>query len=235
MSDFIEQCLLSPRQDTLYILDIDSTLVTTHARNQAILRDFCQEYQERFPEECQQLSKLECRLGDYGYHSSLERHQLNLEELECGETLTRFWREHFFSNRYLSLDQATPGAISWVQTLEQQGAPFVYLTARHHHSMWSGTLDSMNKLGFPMSEDRLYLKKNMQDSDAGYKSQLLSQWVEQGSQDHYLLIDNEPVVLHQILKDLPQTHLCWFDLTHSGKMNPPENAYSIKSFLFGSR
>jgi hypothetical protein len=227
----IENRLHQPTQDTLYLLDIDSTLVTTHQRNTAILKEFCRTHSQDFPEECSHINKMECQLGDYGYHSVFARHGLDSQSLDCQPTLSEFWRKHFFSNNYLHHDRPTPGALEWTKKLQQAQVPFIYLTARHHGPMWDGTLSSMAELGFPIAPEILFLKQNLELSDEEYKAQKISQIRQQYPQHQILLIDNEPVVLHKVLQQHSDILLCWYDLTHSGKKEPPPQALAIKDFL----
>lgn len=216
----------------LLVLDIDSTLVTTFQRNQAILDEFCKQQSQLFPEECNKLKMAQCRLGDYGYKTSLNR--LNTPPLsnEFLDQLDIFWRKNFFSNDFLHSDQPTEGAIEFVQHLEKTQVPFVYLTGRHKNTMWPGTLKSLKQLGFPITEDQLILKENLDMKDELYKSAAIEA-LKQNFKDHSLwLIDNEPVILNQIEKDHADVKLVWFESCHSGKMQPPASALKINHFIF---
>ena len=54
--------LLKPSSSHFFILDIDSTLVTTHQRNQKILDDWIKKNKTNFPEDCNALMKAEMSL-----------------------------------------------------------------------------------------------------------------------------------------------------------------------------
>mgnify|MGYP003683776001 CR=1 FL=1 len=213
------------------ILDIDSTLVTTFQRNQVILDQFCKNQQSSFPEEALLLSKAKCKLGDYGYYTALERLEQKPSNTSFMNSLEEFWRKNFFSNDFLFADTPTEGAVQFVQKLEESNIPFVYLTGRHKESMWEGTLSSLEKLGFPINKDILILKKDTSELDEIYKSKIIHSLKETYSDFCIWLIDNEPLILHQAIKDHRDVNLIWFDSCHSGKMQPPKDIPSINSFL----
>lgn len=224
--------LAQPSKNDFFVLDIDSTLVTTHQRNQSILQDWTQQHQGDFPKDCLTLKQATCQFGDYGLRNALERIQFKEENSGSYEHLQHFWRDKFFSNQYLHADLATRGAVDWTQTLEELGVDFVYLTARHKATMWEGTLESLDNLGFPICENTLFLKDDLQDSDEDYKSKELHNILLKSNGKKVWFIDNEPVVLNKIRQDHPLVQLVWFESTHSGKMTPPEGVHSIQNFCF---
>lgn len=223
--------LENPNRQQVFILDIDSTLVTTYQRNQAILETFVNERAADFPEDCENLKIAQCQLGDYGYYTSLMRINFEPKDPSSLKALDQFWHEKFFSNEYLSSDKPTPGAVEWVQSLRDKNIGFIYLTARHSQSMWSGTLKSLEEMGFPINENILFLKKDLSDSDETYKSKILKSFLKKWRDHEAWLIDNEPVVLNKVAENHPEVKLLWFNSTHSGKMQPPPNALEVNSFL----
>jgi hypothetical protein len=224
--------LKKPNKNDFFILDIDSTLVTTHQRNQAILSEWVQNHRTTYPEDCKQLSTAQCEFGDYGLVNALER--IQFREINPGsyELLQEFWRTHFFSNKFLHVDVPTRGAVHWVQELEERGIGFCYLTARHHKAMWEGTLSSLDKMGFPIDETLLYLKKDLQQADEEYKAVQMEKVLLEHAEKSIWFIDNEPVVLNRIHQEFPQVHLVWFESTHSGRMQPPVGVTRISDFRF---
>lgn len=216
-------------QKPYVVIDIDSTLVYTHGRNQAILESFTQQFQKLYPDDCQQLGKVQCQPGDYGYFSALDRGQVQFSSKESEEALQKFWRQCFFSNDYLQHDTPTPGAKDFLLNLQKSQIPFGFLTGRYKGTMWEGTKASFEQHGFPYQEDRLILKEDPQEKDELYKSRVMSDLKKEHNQ--IWLIDNEPVILHQMIEDHPDIKLVWFDCCHSGKKQPPENIPHIKDFL----
>ena len=90
----------------------------------------------------------------------------------------------------------------------------------------------MDKMGFPIDKEKLFLKEDLSLADEDYKSRLISKFVQLYPGLQMVLIDNEPVVLNKVAENHPQVGLVWFELTHSGKMEPPAQALPIQSFIF---
>lgn len=214
-----------------FVLDIDSTLVSTHQRNQAILNKFIAQFGETWADDCAQIQRAQCQFGDYGYMTSLQRVGFSPRSDKVLPALRRFWEEKFFSNEYLHHDLPIEGATEWVHLLKKEQHDFVYLTARHKKTMWDGTLKTMASMGFPIDDGILFLKESLEDSDELYKTKTLTQLRERITSPEIWFVDNEPVVLHSILKDHPDVRLVWYESCHSGKMQPPQEAMVIQSFF----
>ncbi len=226
------ETLKKPEKNNFFILDIDSTLVTTHQRNQAILEDWIKAKSKQFADDCSDLQSAKCQFGDYGLVHALKRVDFKEKNPGSKKDLETFWKTHFFSNKYLHSDVPVRGAVDWIQTLEELGVEFVYLTARHKSTMWDGTLSSLDAMGFPIDESLLFLKENLDHSDEEYKTLLMGELIKDKKDYDLWLIDNEPVVLNRVAQDHPEVKLIWFDSTHSGRMQPPETAFKINSFTF---
>lgn len=224
--------LKNPSSDDFFVLDIDSTLVTTHQRNQAILEKFISDNEKKYPDDCTSLKQAKCQLGDYGLDTCLERINFIGKDPQAKDALQTYWRENFFSNDFLHSDRPVEGAVEWVQYLKTFGVDFIYLTARHKDTMWDGTLSSLKDLGLPISEKNLYLKEDLNKTDEEYKSELMGKLITKNAKKKMWLIDNEPVVLNKILADHPTVELVWFKSTHSGRMTPPEGVLTIENFIF---
>ena len=226
--------LKNPSKSDVFILDIDSTLVTTHQRNQTILDAWVSQHKKEYREDCNQLQNSKCQFGDYGLRNLMTR--INYQEITPGarKSLESFWRKNFFSNNFLHADVATRGAVNWVQDLEEKGIEFFYLTARHKSTMWEGTLSSLDEMGFPISPENLFLKEDLSVSDEDYKADTLTQILPRYKDRNLWLLDNEPVVLHKIINRVPEVNLIWFESTHSGKMEPPKGVPKINQFYFDS-
>jgi len=214
--------------DTLLILDIDSTLVQTHHRNQAILEAYCAQKEPRFPQDIPQIQKMRCQANDYGYYSALERAGVEFSSTSAKDDLQAYWRERFFGSDYLHHDTAMAGAKKFVETLQQEGHNYVYLTGRYKLPMLKGTKSSFELLGFPFTEDQLILKEDPAEQDDLYKSRVVAGFEKQYKK--VIIIDNEPVILQRMAKDHPKVENIWFESTHSGRMKPPEGVATIRSF-----
>lgn len=209
---------------TLVVLDIDSTLVQTHKRNEAILRSFAKDSSHSRRSLFEQA---ECFPFEYGYYQALERLGLDKEDALAQEAAI-YWRTHFFSNHYLHCDLPHDGAVEFVELLNKKWIPHVYLTGRPQPLMWEGTLRTLNQLGFAVREENLYLKPQPADIDEVFKSEKMRELKKNYSQ--VLFIDNEPRVLNQIDKDHPDVDLIFVDTCHSPNVVPPASALKIKDF-----
>lgn len=209
---------------TLIVLDIDSTLVLTHKRNEAILKAFAKDSTHSSRSIFEQA---ECFPFEYGYFQAVERLGAPLDE-PLRKEVTAYWREHFFSNNYLHHDLPHDGALDFVEALVRKHIPHVYLTGRPRPTMWDGTLQVLNKMGFPVTEDNLHLKPQPTDVDELYKSQKMQDLKKNFSK--VIFIDNEPKVLNQIDKDHPDIQLVFVDTCHSPNVVPPSSALKIKDF-----
>lgn len=213
---------------TLFVLDIDSSLVLTHKRNEAILRHFALSLLTRNPELSALLAKTECYPMEYGYFAALQRAAPDISK-EDSEQIHAYWKKHFFSNDFLHYDIPHAGALEFVQTLVAQQLPFVYLTGRPSDKMRPGTLDILSRLGFLISDKTLYMKPDDSHVDEGYKAEILKEIIK--GYDEVIFIDNEPRVLLQIEKFYPAVHLVFVDTCHSPNVSAPESALPIKDFL----
>ena len=214
--------LVTPQ--SLIVLDIDSTLVQTHKRNEAILRRFAQN--SNHPSS-HLFKQAECFPFEYGYMQALHRLGVFANEALKLE-VSKFWRTHFFSNDYLHCDLPHDGAQDFVERLNQKWIPHVYLTGRPRPLMWEGTLKALQKLNFPVTADNLHLKPQAQDVDEIFKSQKMAELKKGFSK--VIFIDNEPKVLNQIDRDHPDVVLVFVDTCHSPNVVPPTSALKIKDF-----
>lgn len=209
-------------------MDIDSTLVLTHKRNQAILRRFADDPAIDSTHSARHLfEQAECFPFEYGYFQALERLNLNKDE-NLKKEVSAYWRQHFFSNDFLHHDTPHDGAIDFVDWLNQKNIPHVYLTGRPQPLMWEGTLSVLNSLGFPVREDILHLKPQASDIDELFKTKKMTDLKKNFSQ--IVFIDNEPRVLNQIDRDHPEMDLVFVDTCHSPNVVPPTSALKIKDF-----
>lgn len=214
--------LITPQ--TLIVLDIDSTLVQTHKRNEAILRRFAKDSSHSLSHLFEQA---ECFPFEYGYMQAL--HRLGVfENEELKQLVTQYWRTHFFSNDYLYCDIPHDGAQDFVAWLNQKCIPHVYLTGRPRPLMWEGTLKTLQALQFSVTSENLHLKPQTHDVDEIFKTQKMAELKKNFS--NVIFIDNEPKVLNQIDRDHPDIQLVFVDTCHSPNVVPPTSAFKIKDF-----
>lgn len=214
-------------KDSLWILDIDSTLLLTHKRNEAILHRFAEEFRTEYPDFCKKLAQSECLAMEYGYGKALERAGIASDKSPC-DALAVYWRKHFFSNDFLHHDIIHGDAVQFVQTLQKNDWTFVYLTGRPRPLMQEGTLKILSSLGFPVDENKLFLKPRTEDKDELFKSQQVAEWKKQHK--NIVFFDNEPKVLNQIEKDHPEIPLIFMDTCHSPNVTAPSKSLVVADF-----
>jgi hypothetical protein len=214
--------------DTLFVLDIDSSLVLTHKRNEAILRKFAQSIKDQNPPLSQALISSECLPFEYGYFAALERHAQGLDK-QTTEELHQYWKHHFFSNDFLHYDIPHKGALNFVETLVLQQRPFAYLTGRPSNLMRPGTLKALADFGFHITDEMLHMKPSDTDVDESYKAEILPSIID--GYKNVIFIDNEPRVLNLIEKHHPKVNLVFVDTCHSPNVTAPDSALVIKDFV----
>jgi hypothetical protein len=214
-------------RDTLWVLDIDSTLVLTHKRNEVILHRFAQEFRSQYPEFCGKLAATRCLPLEYGYGKALERAGIAADK-EAVDKLAIYWRKHFFSNDFLHHDIVHGDAVKFVQSLRKNNWTFVYLTGRPHPLMYDGTLRILSQFGFDVAPELLFLKPRPEDRDELYKSSQVAEWKKKYK--NILFFDNEPKVLNQIDKDHPEIPMIFMDTCHSPNVVPPKKALHMREF-----
>lgn len=214
----------------LAVFDLDSTLFGVSSRSQAILRDMVNhsEFQEKFPEAAEKIASIELSEKDWGIRASIEA--LGLDDAPGLFRFAKdFWNEHFFSNDYLKHDRPYPGALEFVNGLKEAGIDIFYLTGRDEPNMREGTIEILEKWGFPTEshEERLHMKPHKGHSlDEDYKSKRFEEILN--GDEKVWFFENEPVIIHRVRQDHPEIRIIYIDTVHSGRAEAPEGLPVIK-------
>lgn len=209
------------------VFDLDSTLFCVSPRTQHILRQLGHEpdFAQKFEDIAAILRSIEVLPSDYSIRTVFERVQAHFPDELVG-TVKDYWRKHFFSSHFLSKDELYPSANEYVTGLHKLGAEILYLTGRNERDMKEGTLRALKDWNFPsFPESRLYMKPKKDDSDEKYKVDVLNRLVH--SYDHIWFFENEPVIIEDVRKMIPQVHIVFVDSVHSGKRPSPTGLRSI--------
>lgn len=204
--DTIIQSARSDRKKLAALIDIDSTIMDTAARNLQILREAAPLIRE-ITDIAQQLS-----IEDMGYNlaDDIERKQLVPLHAEVRSRLMAFWRERFFTNEYLLLDHPYPGAREFVWKLMERDLDIVYLTGRDEPGMREGTLASFRKHKLPVDRGTsFYFKPDFQTPDLDFKKSAFNQI--QRDKHIILAIENEPTNANAMLKAFPDASILLID------------------------
>jgi hypothetical protein len=220
LSDTVARRLLADVIDTLSteergiaVFDLDSTLLDNGPRQSAILREYGKE--KSVPELSK--SKAEhwqswdigeamanCGLSDEG----IEKHR---------DAFKEYWRERFFTSEYCRIDEMIPGASGFVQAVKKSGGMVYYVTGRHE-DMRAGTVDCLQRLGFPIPNDRevkLLMKPTLAEDDDDYKQETYDRLAKEGT--IVAAFDNEPTHINGYRLAFPNAYSVHLATDHSGR------------------
>ncbi len=212
---------------SLFVFDMDSTLFCMKYRTQAIIRDCLKDplFCKNFPKHLELIRQIEVHSWDWSVQEILARYGFTEEE-PLVLSIEKIWRKNFFTNDYLHLDQPYKGSVQFVQHIVQLGAKVCYLTARNRKNMFEGTLQSLKQWSFPMEEEeQLIIKEDPHLKDSEYKAMHLKKMAQVF--DSVLFFENEPVILNETARSVPQVHLFWMNSTHSRQEEPPPSAHLL--------
>ncbi|WP_295904959.1 HAD family hydrolase [uncultured Bdellovibrio sp.] len=231
------QDLTKQGKKSLVVFDLDSTLFDVSPRVERILLDFAAApiNQKRFPEQVALFNKIKTMRTDWGIQNALQRAGLDGHHPEFQEAVREYWQKHFFSNHYLQFDNPYEGAIEFVQAVDQAKAEIVYLTGRDVERMGTGSVEILHQWGFPLHERaKLVLKPHRSMDDAQFKTDY---FVEAEKKDYAKIyfFENEPVNLHHLMQFCPHVEMIFFESTHAGKAEPPEDLPRIMNFLLSQK
>lgn len=209
----------------LGVFDLDSTLFNVSTRTKRILTEFAELHQ------INELKDVEVKPEDWGIKEAVVRAGFALEkDIELLKKLRDFWSERFFSSEYLHFDVPYLGAISFVLDLENSGCEINYLTGRDEKRMKKGSFEVLKKWGFPVNENNLFLKPELQVEDELFKLD----WFQKLNHSEYKKIfffENEPVNINAIKDACPEVEIIYLDTTHARKQEVTHQSIGkIKNF-----
>lgn len=215
------------KQQALFVFDLDSTLLCVKNRTQHILHECAKDknFIKLFPNQARQIQQIQTLDRDWYIKDILSRHNLHANTA-CLNFIECFWKKRFFSNDYLYLDQPYPFCINFLHTIIKYQSSIVYLTARSKPCMLKGSLKFLKKWNFPLKNNKyLFMKDDINLTDACFKTKQLKCFTKQYK--HVVFIDNEPIILNQVSKSLPNIFLFWMNSVHSQKEKPPKKAVTL--------
>jgi hypothetical protein len=217
-----------------YVFDIDSTLLDVSPRIQKIINDFMQtpEVVENYPEILSQVQFIKIEPTDWGIRHAFERLKIPNVPASFIEKAKSYWREHFFSNIHLPVDQPYEGATEFVQNIHQMGHQIIYLTGRDLPRMGAGTVASLRQHGFPVEIEKtqLVLKPDKTLIDTEFKKNWFEEFIKNNPNRKFLFFENEPMNIQAIRHLHPIVKVIFFESTHSGKLDAPTDLPKIQNF-----
>ncbi len=182
------------------VFDLDSTLLDNRPRQAVILREFG---------ELRGLAALAAARPEHWDSWDIKRAMRNagLPETEIAriaEDAKSFWRERFFTSRYCRLDDAIRGAARFVNAVADSGAQVVYCTGRHEE-MRAGSVESFQRLGFPLPSARVHLlmKPTAEQNDDDWKAEAYARLRALGGV--LAAFDNEPTHINGYRQAFPDS------------------------------
>jgi phosphoserine phosphatase len=209
------------------IFDLDSTLFCVSPRIQTILRQLGSDpaFTKAYAKEAELFRDVEVLPTDWGVRTVFQRKQVQPSE-DLVRTVRNYWRQHFFSSRFLHVDEIYPSANEYVSHLHELGAEVLYLTGRPDKAMRPGTIKALAQWGFPFFEDsRLIMKPSDVMVDENFKAEVLKELVHK--YDYIWFFENEPVIIDLVRVQVPQVRIVYVHSTHSGRADPPKDLPTI--------
>jgi hypothetical protein len=222
-------------QPILTVFDLDSTLFDVSPRIQRILDEMRShpEVLELFPEHAPFLEQAKTERKDWGIRDAMIRaFRHNPPPVDFQRYAKDFWARHFFTNEYLHFDHLVEGSNTFVNRLYKAGSQVAYLTGRDWQRMGLGTVDVLNKWGFPIPNEN-NVKLAMKPVKGADDSEFKSSWFDSLPKSQFkriVFFENEPVILHRVAEHHPHIELVFLDTTHSGQGQPADHWLTIENF-----
>ena len=218
----------------LAIFDLDSTLIDVRHRVLRIFKDFVnvEGVKKRFPKAFNVISNTSS-LHPNRYFIEDHMKDLNLDGLGDVfiEEILKFWKQSFFNNNYLKYDLPYPGALDFVNKMQDYPIKIVYLTGRDKPRMEEGTYKSLLNIGFPIDDTQLILKPHKSMDDALYKKEVIFDFDKKYRPIWFF--ENEPFVVNPVFEEASHINVIFFDSNHSQREKAANcKIPSIKSFLY---
>lgn len=208
----------------LAVFDLDSTLFNVSSRTQKILSEFAEIH------DIDRLKNVEVLCEDWGVKEAVLRAGFSIEkDFEILQKLRDYWAAKFFTSEYLHYDVPYPGAISFVQELADTGCEINYLTGRDQARMGKGSFEVLEKWGFPVAENTLFLKPSRDQDDELYKLEWFRA-LDHSKYEKIFFFENEPVNVNAILASHPEVEIIFLDTTHARKQEVSAPIKKIKNF-----
>lgn len=235
--------LVEQTSKPVFIFDLDGTLFDVIYRTMEIMKRFTaqSDIRERFAEQLGIVEKL--RHQDFLYSLEQTLNSIGIDRysehaahfLHAAET---FWFKHFFTDELVLADQPYAGAAECVKHYHKQGAQIVYLSGRDVPNMSRGTIECLERHGFPHTGHgvTICLKPAYGQDDLLFKKQSLETIAQLGTV--VATFDNEPANVQMFIDHYPKGLHFHFNTQYARKLELKGAGLNvIKSFTeleFGS-
>lgn len=211
---------MSTRRPLAVVFDLDSTLYEVAPRTLAIIQEWVQSGHSLSPKVQKALSALKHEHVGYSLKDTFESVGLKMEEtevFEAWEHLKDFWWDRFFSSAYLKFDVPYQNASQFVGEVLKLGAHVAYMTGREEAKMLAGTLENLERDGFPLDPKctSLWMKKDSTQLDWDYKR--MTAGLLNKTFNVVASFENEPHNLATLFEALPDALHVFMDTVCSEK------------------
>ena len=219
------------------VFDLDGTLFDVGTRTLGIIQDWIlSEQSEKFNENLiKKIKKINYSHLGYSLSHAFENAGFDLRDEEIinlFSSIEKNWKKKFFDGKsLLKFDSLIEKSNIFIQKLHDNNIPIFYLTGRHYHSMFEGTLEQLNKYSFPVEKENVILKKSSFIDDQIYKSEQIK--MLSLNYDIVGNFENEYLNLAFMSLEAPNAIHVIVDSQHSGRPTPELDIpiYRIKDFL----
>ncbi len=203
--------------DPIVVFDLDGTLYNNSHRTLRILQEFAHLHGAANPGLVQSVDSLSPDRIEYEADDCLRA--AGVDDATLCAAVKDFWFDRFFTNAYLGYDLPAPGAVEFVHLIHEAGGVPAYLTGRDAPNMLTGTVDALQRDGFPVGtvKTRVILKEDFHTSDRDYKEGIIGHLRRQGRVVG--AFDNEPGLCNMFKEQYPDASVFWLDAPHAP--NPP--------------
>jgi hypothetical protein len=198
-------------RQALVILDLDGTLYDNTPRTLRIFQEYAHRHSQRYPHFVKLVDRLPITALGYKVRDTLER--VGVTDAALIADVEAFWTERFFTNRYVLHDLPIVGAVEFVRRVHAAGAVPVYLTGRDAPNMLLGTIEALQRDGFPVGrvDTRLILKEAFEVSDDDFKRSVIAHLNVMG--EVVAALDNEPGLCNLFAATFPQAAVTLLETT----------------------
>ncbi len=223
---------------TACVFDLDGTLFDTSYRTLGIIQEWLKSAQaQTYPATL--VKKIEkINLGHMGYSlahafENAGFHMSDQVVAEVFSALEQKWKRRFFENDTpVKYDMLIKNSIEFVSKIYNQNIAIFYVTGRYSDRMLSGTLEQLEKWGFPFQEENVILKHPFYLEDHIYKAEVMRK-----ISANYTVIanfENEYINLISMAKEAPESLSVIVDSHHSGRPTPQmsfqDKVFRIENF-----
>jgi FMN phosphatase YigB (HAD superfamily) len=210
----------------LVVFDLDSTLLDNKPRQTRILREFGVAH--GIPQLAATRNE---HWVDWSIAHAMANTGLPAAEVDrWAEEAKQYWRERFFTSEYCRDDDAIAGAKDYLAAVADAGAFIAYCTGRHE-PMRAGSVESFQRLGFPVPGPRveLLMKPVFELSDDDWKAEAYARLRQLGGV--VAVFDNEPTHVNGYRAAFPDATVVHLATDDSGRpVTLSDGIVSIKDF-----